>query len=99
MQPPLAALLELEVLHDVRQVDLVAVDADLLERAVELASRRAHERPAGAILAVTRLLADEHHPRAFESLPEDRLGRVAPEVTALALGRRLAQRVEAPALG
>src|SRR5690349_24260424 len=49
---PLAALLELEVLDDVGDVDVAAVDPGRLERAVELAARGADERVALAVLTV-----------------------------------------------
>jgi hypothetical protein len=49
---PLRALLELEVLDDVGDVDVGALDADVLERLLELSSGRADEHLAGPVLAV-----------------------------------------------
>src|SRR5437660_5996205 len=91
VQPALPALLEREVLDDVCDVDVSAIDADGLERLVQLAPGRADERLALAILAVARLLADHHHACPFQALAEDRLGGAPPEVAAATAGRRLAQ--------
>jgi hypothetical protein len=59
----LAALLELEVLDHVGDVDVGASDADPLERLVELAARGADEHSAGAILAIAGHLAHHHQLR------------------------------------
>src|SRR4029453_10481694 len=88
VDPAAAALLELEVLHDVGHVGLAPGDPGLLERAGEAAPGRADERMAGAVLAIARLLADEHQAGAGASLAEDRLRRMPPEVAAATrLGR------------
>src|SRR5690606_26767146 len=58
MQPPLAPRHPLEVLHDVRDIDVAALDACRLERVVEQLSGGPDERSAGEILAVSRHLAD-----------------------------------------
>src|SRR6185312_6240489 len=94
----LAAHLKLEVLDDVRDVRLAAVDSELGERAVELAPGRADEWGSSAILAVACHLTDEHQSSAAQSLPEDRLSRPLPQVAATAAQRRLAQRFERPPL-
>ena len=94
----LAALLELEVLDGVGDVDLAAVDADGLERLVELAAGRAHEHVAGPVLTVARDLADHHHLRALQALAEDDLRRARVEVAAATPGGRLAKRLERLAL-
>src|SRR5205814_6421342 len=60
---PLAALLELEVLDDVGDVDVPAVDADNRQRLVELAPRRPDEYVAEPILTVAGHLAHHHHLR------------------------------------
>src|SRR5205085_11317108 len=54
----LAALLELEVLHRVRNVHFLALQARILERAVEEASGWPNEGAPGQLLLVARLLAD-----------------------------------------
>ena len=94
-----AALLELEVLDGVRHVGLVARDAGRLEPLVELPAGRPHERLAGEVLLVARLLADEHHARPLQALAEDGLGGAAPEVAAAAVGGGLAQRAERALFG
>jgi hypothetical protein len=55
----LAARAVLEVLDDVRDVGVVALDPGFGERPVEQRSRRPDEWPALAVLAIARLLADE----------------------------------------
>src|SRR4051812_16936122 len=79
---PPTALLELEVLHHVRDVDVVTRDPDGLERPVELAPGRSHERAALAVLLVAGLLPDEHGPGALQPFAEDGLARVAPQMAA-----------------
>ena len=64
VQPPLAALLELEMLDRIGDENLAPVDTRIGKRAVEDAARRPDEWLAGAILLVTRLLAHQHQPRA-----------------------------------
>src|SRR6185295_6277915 len=96
---PLAARLEFEVLHGIRDVDAGAVDAGLGERAVEHLPGRSDERLAGQILLVARLLADEHDPRVRRPLAEHGLGRVLVERAALAMLGRLAGRGETAEVG
>jgi hypothetical protein len=91
---PLAALLELEVLDGVGDVDLAAIDADRRERLVEFAPGGTDERAPRAILAVAGRLADEHHARVLRALSEDGLRRSAPQVTAVTVIRGAAQRLE-----
>src|SRR4029079_12209686 len=73
VEAPLAAWLPLEVLHRVRDVDVVLRDACLLERGVEDPPRGSDERMALLILLIARLLADEHEPRVRRAFAEDRL--------------------------
>ena len=58
---PLAARLELEVLHRIGDVDGAPVDAGLLHRAIHDLPGRPDERTADHVLLVARLLADEQH--------------------------------------
>ena len=81
---PLAARLEFEMLDRVGDVDAGAVDAGLGKRAVEQLAGRADERPAGEILLIAGLLADEHERRVARALAEHGLGRGLPERAALA---------------
>ena len=63
VQSALAGVDELEMLDDVGEVELAAVEAHLAERAVEDLARRAHERQALPVLLVSRLLADQSETR------------------------------------
>ena len=77
MNATLAAWFPLEVLHDVRDVDAIAGEANRLERMIEQTPRRSHERAAGQILCIARLLADEHHVRVPLNLKRCRCKRTA----------------------
>src|SRR6188474_1999466 len=55
VDPPLSPRPPLEVLHDVRDVHLIAVDPRPLERTIQQLSRRADERPPLDVLAVAWL--------------------------------------------
>jgi hypothetical protein len=79
--PSLAALLEPEVLYHVRDVHRDPVDPRVLERLPEEPSRRTDERAPLAILLVPGLLSHEHECGAAAPLPEDRLRRVAEQLT------------------
>src|SRR5205085_12506619 len=72
-QAPLSPRGPLEVLHYVGHVDELPIDARLLQRAVEQLARRAYERPAGLVLLISRLLAEEDRSRGFQALAEDGL--------------------------
>jgi hypothetical protein len=85
---------ESEVLHQVGDVDVAAVESGFVDRAIEHAARRPDERPAGAVLLVARLLADQHDAGVIRSLPEDGLRRVPIELAAVALPDRFAHRAE-----
>jgi hypothetical protein len=98
VDPALAARLPFEVLDDVRDVDRRAVDPGRVERLVEKAPGGADERPAGAVLGVARLLADEHDLGRLPPLSEDGLRAGAPEITGLAARCCAAQALEARAL-
>ncbi|EJZ06364.1 hypothetical protein MFORT_28189 [Mycolicibacterium fortuitum subsp. fortuitum DSM 46621 = ATCC 6841 = JCM 6387] len=60
----LAALVggELEVLHGVGQIELVAVDLGCGQGLVQDTAGRTDEGGSRAVLPVTRLLTDQHHP-------------------------------------
>src|SRR5690242_11641331 len=87
----LAAGLPLEVLDDVRDVDLAAVDARVLEGLVEKLPGRADERLALEVLLVARLLADEENLGLRGALAEDRLRPGLVERAGGAAGRGLAE--------
>src|SRR6185369_10145212 len=65
VNPALAAWLPLEVLHDVRDVDLRTIDACFVQGLVEKSTRRPHERPSFEVLRVARLFANEHYDRVL----------------------------------
>jgi uncharacterized protein YecE (DUF72 family) len=82
------------VLHRVRDVDRLAVDARVVQRAVEQPPRRADERSPCEVLAVARLLADEHDVGVPVALAEHRLRAELVQVAGRATGGSRAQRVE-----
>jgi hypothetical protein len=49
---PLSWADPLEVFYDIGDVDLVAVDASLFQRAIQQRSRRTHEWTASEVLAI-----------------------------------------------
>src|SRR5437870_3311903 len=73
VQSPLPARGPLEVLHDVGDVDELAIDARLLQGAVEQLASRADEGAAELVLAVSRLLSDEDRAGRRHPFAEDRL--------------------------
>src|ERR1700756_1165206 len=95
MQADFSARYELEMFDGIGDVDLVAVDAGFIERAVEHLPGRTHERFAGKVFLVAGLLADQHYLRMLRALAEHGLRRVFPERTGAAAGRFLAQDFEA----
>src|SRR3954470_16078540 len=78
---PLANGLPLEMLHDVCDVNLVAVDSHFLQNLVEEFSGRTHEWAASKVFIVARLFADEHHLRIGRAFAEDCLGTSFPQRT------------------
>src|SRR5690348_4322724 len=87
----LLAALPLEVLHRVRDVHVVAIDARLLERAVQQLSGRTDKRMTRPILLIPRLLADYHDTRLLGSFAEYCLRAQSPEVTPTTRHRGVAQ--------
>jgi hypothetical protein len=83
----LAALLELEMLDRVGDVDAGAVDPRVAQRAVERLAGGADERLAGEILLVAGLLADRDHRGVERAFAEYGLRRVAVERAAGAIRR------------
>ncbi len=78
MQAPLTARLELEVLHGVRQVDLIARHTCRLECLVQDAPGWPHERTTEKVFLVTRLFADEHEVRGRRAFTKHGLCRSLP---------------------
>jgi hypothetical protein len=79
------------VLDHVGHIGQLAVDAGLGEGLVEHAPGRADERASLPVLAVARLLADQHHLGGGGALAEHGLGGVAVQVAGCAPGRGRAQ--------
>ena len=80
VDPARAHHLEPEVLDRVGEVHVGPVDTRFGERPVEHGTGWSDERPAGSVLPITRLLADEHQRRAGRALTEDGLRRPAVQV-------------------
>src|ERR1700704_1939214 len=94
VQATLALWLPFEVLDGVGDIDAAAIDPRLLERLVEDTSGGADERFAFLVLAIARLLSDEHDLGVLGAFAEDGLGAGLVEVAGPAAGGRLAQRLE-----
>jgi hypothetical protein len=75
VQPALAAGLEFEMLDGVGDEDAPAVDAGLGDGAVQYPPRRPYKRLARQILAVARLLADQHQQGSDRAFARHYLGR------------------------
>lgn len=94
VQPALAAHLVLEVLDRVGHEHGLAVDARVLQGAIEHASGRTNERLAGTVLLVARLLANQQDGGILRTLARHRLGGVL--VERAAPGRRSRPRATPP---
>jgi hypothetical protein len=99
VQAQAAAALELEVLDDVGHIRQLAVDAGLLQGLVEHAPGGADERAPLPVLAVARLLPDQHHLGPGGALAEHGLGGVAVQVAGRAPGRRRPEGAEVGPVG
>src|SRR4051812_1863092 len=95
MNPAFAARFPLEVLHRVRDVNLLAVDSGILQGAVEDFSSRADEWFARDIFLITWLFPEQHQYRAFRTFAENGLGRVFEKMAGGAVFRGALQRGEA----
>jgi hypothetical protein len=96
---PFSALGELEVLHRVRYVDLIAVDPGTFQSLIQDASRGADERFPGEVLLISGLLADKHEASPDQTVTEDGLGRILVKRTASARRRRAPECGEREPLG
>lgn len=94
VEPDLARGSPFEVLHRIRDVHAVALDAGLDQRAIEQRTRGAHEWMTLAVFTVTGLLAHEHEIGVGRSLTEHCLGRSGVQITRLARDRVAAEFVE-----
>src|SRR5215468_2941577 len=82
---------EPEVLDDIGQVGVVAVDARTPQGAVQQPPRGSDERLALDVLPVSGLLAHQHQSRAAATLPEDRLGGLGVQLAGGTPGRLATQ--------
>ncbi len=62
MNSPLAAFFEFEMFYCISDINYRPVDPCFDQGLIEQLARRPHERPAGEIFLVTRLLADHNKP-------------------------------------
>ena len=92
MNPPLAALRVLEVLHHVGDVRVVAGDSDRLEPVVEQTSGGSDERPPCEVLGMPGLLADQHHARGGATFSKHGVRRALVERAAVTRRDSRAQR-------
>ncbi len=94
MEPALGARggTPFEVLDDVRDEDLFALDARSRECVVEDPSSRTDERTTRVILLVAGLLPHEHQVGGDRADPEHGLGRAGPQVTGGAVRRQRGER-------
>src|SRR5438034_3507528 len=81
MNTPLAARLPLEVLHNIRYVNIIAIDAGCGQSFVQHRACRAYEWPALKVLFVSRLLAYHHHASVGPALAEYGLRSEPPKIT------------------
>ena len=94
MDSALAAYDPLEVLDDIGQVDVLAVDSRVGEGPVEQLPGGADERTAEFVLLVSGLLADEHRLGVRWALAEHDLRRGLVEVAGRAFGSLSPELVE-----
>jgi hypothetical protein len=80
MDASLAASLVAEVLDDVRDVCVPRGDSSALEALIEHPPRWANERVTLDVLAVARLLANQHQGGPAGALSHHRLGRAGIEI-------------------
>src|SRR5690242_14837811 len=79
-----------EVLDDIGDVGLPAIDPGFLQAAVQQPARRADEGATGQVFGIARLLAHQHDPGSLRSFAENGLRCVAVEVAGGALSGGLA---------
>src|SRR5262249_50289052 len=94
MNAPLAPNHELEVLHDVGDIDSRPVEPCLGEGPIEHLTGRPDDPRTSLVILITRLLADYHDARVGRTSAEDHLRRVTVELATGAPARRLLERGE-----
>src|SRR4051812_29150411 len=96
---PLSLRRPLEVLHRVRHVHALPIDARFDQRFVEEVPGWPDERLADLVLLITGLLAHEHDVRGAWSLAEDRLRPRLPEIARTAPLRGVFDRAQRARIG
>jgi hypothetical protein len=92
MNSAFPARLPFEVFHRVGDVNLGAINASFLERAVHDFPSRTNEGFTRHIFVIARLFADEHDRCALRTFAKDSLGPSLVQMTRSAISRRLAHR-------
>ncbi|HTP32809.1 MAG TPA: hypothetical protein VMJ75_11590 [Candidatus Acidoferrales bacterium] len=98
MNPPLTALLELEMFHRVRDVNFRPVDARLRQGAIEQPACGADKLLACEIFLVTGLLANHNDACCRSPFTSHRLRRISIQVAPLARLHRVAKLAQCRAL-
>src|SRR6185369_11455260 len=95
VQAALSALFPFEMFHSIRDVNLIAINTGLHQRAIQQLARRPHEWLSLKIFFVAGLLSDKKQQRPPGPRAKYRLSGSLPEVTCLAflcLGLKSTQR-------
>jgi hypothetical protein len=79
VQPSFAALLKLEMLDRVGDVNATSIHARLDQGLVKQKTRRPDERPAFPVFSISGLLADQHDLGFWRTFSKYGLGRVFPQ--------------------
>jgi hypothetical protein len=82
------------MLYGIRDINLLALNADLREHLVEIPPRRPDKWMALPVFDIARLLADKYHVRTRRSLAENRLRCILKQGAPLTVLRRLPQRLQ-----
>jgi hypothetical protein len=94
VEPKLSSLLKTEVLHGVRHVNYIAVDAGRFQRLVEKSPGGADEGATLSVFLIARRLADEKQFASSGAFAENGLSGVLVEVAAAAFGGGATQRCQ-----
>lgn len=97
MESPLAALLPVEVLHRIGDIDQSAAQAGLCQSVVKQSSGGTHKGPALTIFLVARRFTDQHQRGRRWPFAKDRLsGKLVKRATLTTFGRPLESREGLP---
>jgi hypothetical protein len=90
MNASFATRFPFEMLHRVRDVNLLAIDSGFFERAIHNFSRRSDKRFAGHILVIAGLLPDQHNRCALPAFAKNGLRSPFVKMTSRAISRGVA---------